>query len=67
MHRLINSFPGFMHQSGAAFHNLKKFFSFGRRKYTLAVHKDLSAKILLSKKENIVWLTENSSGLRPEE
>jgi hypothetical protein len=50
MHSLTNSLSGVMHQTGAAFHNLKKFFSFGRRKYTLVVYKDLPAKILLSKK-----------------
>jgi hypothetical protein len=42
-----------MHQFEWAIHNLKKFFAFRRMKYTLAVYKDLSANILLSKKENI--------------
>jgi len=42
-----------IHEFGGAFHNLKKFFAFGRKKYTLFVYKELSWNILLSKKENI--------------
>jgi hypothetical protein len=53
MHRLINSVPRVIHQREGAIHNLKKFFAFGRRKYTRVVHKDLYVNILLSKKENI--------------
>jgi len=44
---------GVMHQFGRAIHNLKKFFAFFERKYTLVVYKELSRNILLSKKENI--------------
>jgi hypothetical protein len=53
MHSLINRFSGLMHQFTGAIHNLKKFFAFGRRKYTPAVYKEFFPKILLSKKENI--------------
>jgi hypothetical protein len=42
-----------IHQIKGAIHNIKKFFAFGRRKYTLAVYKDFQVNILLSKKENL--------------
>jgi len=44
---------GVMHQCRRSIHNLKKFFAFFERKYTLGVYKELSVNILLSKKENI--------------
>ncbi len=62
MHILINSISGDIHHFRRAIHNLKKFFAFWRRKYTLAVYKDLSANILLSKKENITAYKKNSPG-----
>jgi hypothetical protein len=58
-----------MHQSGGAIHNLKKFFSFMRKKYTPVVYKDLPANILLSKKENNkhkqVYPRKKTSGKNP--
>jgi hypothetical protein len=53
MHSLINSIWGLIHHFRRAIHNLKKFFAFWLKKYTLVVNKDLPANILLSKKENI--------------
>ncbi len=53
MHSLINRIPSLIHHFKWAIHNLKKFFAFLRMKYTPSVYKDLSANILLSKKENI--------------
>ena len=59
MHILINSISGDIHQFRGTIHNLKKFFAFWQRKYTPAVYKDLSANILLSKKENITSYKKN--------
>jgi len=56
-----------MHQFRRAIHNLKKFFAFRRRKYTLVVYKDLSANILLSKKENIIIWDKKSPRLNRRE
>ena len=53
MHNFMNRKVQVMHRLRSGMHNLEKFFAFHGRKYTLPVYKDLSAKILLSKKENI--------------
>jgi hypothetical protein len=53
MHRLFNIPSRVIHLIEGTIHNLKKFFAFGRRKYTLLVYKDLQLNILLSKKENL--------------
>jgi hypothetical protein len=51
MHRVINMFFHLVNHFGGAIHNLKKFFAFRLKKYTLAVYKDLCVNILLIKKE----------------
>jgi len=55
-----------MHQCRRSIHNLKKFFAFFERKYTLGVYKELSVNILLSKKEISVPDTKKSFRKIPE-
>jgi abortive infection bacteriophage resistance protein len=63
MHIVINRIPMLMHQIISAIHNLKKFFAFQLRKYTLTVHKELSANILLSKKKTFEAVIKNPPGV----